>query len=652
MKKSKAKYLTLASVVLSAGILLSACGNSTSSSKTYNYVYSSDPSSLNYLAENRATTNDIVTNLVDGLMENDQYGNYVPSLAEDWTVSQDGLTYTYKLRKDVKWYTYEGEEYAPVTAQDFVTGLKYAADKKSEALYLVQDSVAGLDDYINGKTTDFSTVGVKAIDDQTVQYTLTRPEPYWNSKTTSTILFPVNADFLKSKGDDFGKVDPSSILYSGPFLMKSFVSKSVIEYKKNPNYWDAKNVFVDDVKLTYYDGSDQDALARNFVEGVYSFARLYPNSSSFEGIKEKNKDNIIYSMQDATSFYVNFNLDRQSYKFTSKTTDVEKKSTQEAVLNKNFRQAINFAYDRTAYGAQSQGEDGATKIIRNLVVPPTFVTINGKEFGDVVSEKMVNYGQEWQGINFDDGQDSYYNPDKAKAKFAEAKKELEAKGVQFPIRLDMAVDQAFKGGVLGVSSLKQSIESALGTENVLIDIQQLSTEDYDNSGYLAQTAAQKDFDLYNGGWGPDYQDPSTYLDIFSVKSGGMLQNFGLEPGEVNEKAKAVGLDTYTQMLEEANKEQEPAKRYEKYAEIQAWLVDSALTIPNVSRGGTPGLRKTVPFSAPFSQAGNKGVESYKYLKLQDKTVTTAEYEKAKEKWFKEKEESNKKAQEELAKHVK
>ncbi len=652
MKKSKAKYLTLAGVVLSAGILLSACGNSASSSKTYNYVYSSDPSSLNYLAENRATTNDIVTNLVDGLMENDQYGNYVPSLAEDWTVSKDGLTYTYKLRKDAKWYTYEGEEYAPVTAQDFVTGLKYAADKKSEALYLVQDSVAGLDDYINGKTTDFSTVGVKAIDDQTVQYTLTRPESYWNSKTTSTILFPVNADFLKSKGDDFGKVDPSNILYNGPFLMKSFVSKSVIEYKKNPNYWDAKNVFVDDVKLTYYDGSDQDSLARNFTEGVYSYARLYPNSSSFEGIKEKNKDNIIYSIQDATSYFLNFNLDRKSYNFTSKTTDIEKKSTQEAVLNKNFRQAINFAYNRTAYGAQSQGEDGATKILRNLVVPPTFVTINGKEFGDVVSSKMVNYGQEWQGINFADAQDPYYNPEKAKAKFAEAKKELEAKGVQFPIHLDKTVEMTNKTEIQEISSMKQSIESVLGTDNIVIDIQQLSTDDYDNSGYLAQTAAQKDYDFYNGGWSPDYQDPSTYLDIFSVKSGGMLQNLGLEPGEVNDKAKAVGLDTYTEMLEEANKEQDPAKRYEKYAEIQAWLVDSALAIPNVSKGGTPSLRKTVPFSAPYSLAGNKGVESYKYLKLQDKTVTTAEYEKAKEKWLKEKEESNKKAQEELAKHVK
>ena len=75
MKKFKTKYLTLASVVLSAGLLLAACSNSASSTKTYNYVYSSDPSSLNYLLENRATTGDVVTNLVDGLMENDQYGN-------------------------------------------------------------------------------------------------------------------------------------------------------------------------------------------------------------------------------------------------------------------------------------------------------------------------------------------------------------------------------------------------------------------------------------------------------------------------------------------------------------------------------------------------------------------------------------------------
>lgn len=652
MKKSKSKYLTLAGLVLGTGVLLSACGNSSTASKTYNYVYSSDPSSLNYLAENRAATSDIVANLVDGLLENDQYGNIIPSLAEDWTVSQDGLTYTYKLRKDAKWFTSEGEEYAPVTAQDFVTGLQYAADKKSEALYLVQDSVAGLDDYITGKTSDFSTVGVKALDDQTVQYTLVKPELYWNSKTLATILFPVNADFLKSKGDDFGKEDPSSILYNGPFLMKALVSKSAIEYKKNPNYWDAKNVFVDDVKLTYYDGSDQESLERNFTAGAYTTARLFPNSSSYEGIKEKYKNNIIYSMQNSTSYFFNFNLDRKSYNYTSKTSDIEKKSTQEAVLNKNFRQAINFAFDRTSYGAQSEGKEGATKILRNLVVPPNFVSIKGKDFGEVVASKMVNYGKEWQGINFADGQDPYYNPEKAKAKFAEAKKELEAKGVQFPIHLDKTVEVTDKVGIQGVSSIKQSIESVLGSDNVVIDIQQLTSDEFDSSGYFAQTAAQKDYDLYHGGWGPDYQDPSTYLDIFNTNSGGFLQNLGLEPGEANDKAKAVGLDVYTQMLEEANKEQDPAKRYEKYADIQAWLIDSSLVLPSVSRGGTPSLRRTVPFAAAYGLTGTKGVESYKYLKVQDKIVTTDEYAKAREKWLKEKEESNKKAQEELAKHVK
>ena len=97
-----------------------------------------------------------------------------------WSVSQDGLTYTYTIRKDAKWYTSEGEEYAPVKAQDFVTGLKYAADNKSEALYLVQESIKGLDAYVKGEVKDFAEVGIKALDDQTVQYTLNKPESFWN----------------------------------------------------------------------------------------------------------------------------------------------------------------------------------------------------------------------------------------------------------------------------------------------------------------------------------------------------------------------------------------------------------------------------------------------------------------------------------------
>lgn len=228
VKKLAVLGLTLASV-----FTLAACGNSNSgASKTYSYVYSTDPDTLDYTNTNRSTTSDVIANLVDGLLENDRYGNLVPSLAEDWTVSKDGLTYTYKLRKGAKWYTSEGEEYAEVKAQDFVTGLKHAADSNSDALPIVQSSIKGLDAYVKGESKDFSTVGVKAIDDYTVQYTLNQPESYWNSKTTMGILFPINEEFLKSSGKDFGTVKPSGILYNGPYFLKSFTSKSSIEYTK------------------------------------------------------------------------------------------------------------------------------------------------------------------------------------------------------------------------------------------------------------------------------------------------------------------------------------------------------------------------------------------------------------------------------------
>ena len=151
----KGKILTLAGVALLATGVLAACSNSTSNSsnssssgadQVFNYIYEVDPENLNYLISSKAATTDLTANLIDGLLENDNYGNLVPSMAEDWTVSKDGLTYTYKLRKDAKWYTSDGEEYADVKAQDFVAGLKYAADNKSETLYLVQSSIKGLDD--------------------------------------------------------------------------------------------------------------------------------------------------------------------------------------------------------------------------------------------------------------------------------------------------------------------------------------------------------------------------------------------------------------------------------------------------------------------------------------------------------------------------
>lgn len=656
------KVMALAGVTLLASGVLAACSGSGSSAKgekTFSYVYETDPDSLNYLTTGKAAVANITSNVVDGLMENDRYGNFVPSMAEDWSVSQDGLTYTYTIRKDAKWYTSEGEEYAPVKAQDFVTGLKYAADNKSEALYLVQESIKGLDAYVKGEVKDFSEVGIKAIDDQTVQYTLNKPESFWNSKTTMGILAPVNEEFLTSKGSDFAKAtDPSSILYNGPFLLKSLVAKSSVEFEKNPNYWDKDNVHIDKVKLSFWDGQDTGKLADTFKDGGFSMARLFPTSAGYPELEKEFKDNIVYTPQDSATFLVGTNIDRQSYKYTSKTTDEQKTSTKKALLNKDFRQAIAFGFDRTAYASQVNGESGASKLLRNLFVPPAFVQADGKNFGELVKEKLVTYGDEWKDVNLDDAQDGLYNPEKAKAEFAKAKTALQAEGVQFPIHLDMPVDQTNTTKVQRVQSLKQSLEATLGTDNVVIDIQQLQKDEVLNVTYFAETAAGEDWDLSdNVGWSPDYIDPSTYLDIIKPSVGENTKTYlGFDAGTNNAAAKQVGLEDYEKMVVEAdNEDTDVSKRYDKYAAAQAWLTDSALIIPTTSQTGRPMLSKMVPFTLPFAYSGNKGMSEallYKYLELQDKPVTADEYQKAQDKWKKEKEESNKKAQEDLANHVK
>ena len=654
------KVMALAGVTLLASGVLAACsGSSAKGEKTFSYTYETDPDNLNYLTTGKAATSNITSNVIDGLMENDRYGNFVPSMAEDWSVSQDGLTYTYTIRKDAKWYTSEGEEYAAVKAQDFVTGLKYAADNKSEALYLVQDSIKGLDAYVKGKVKDFSEVGIKAIDDQTVQYTLNKPESFWNSKTTMGVLAPVNEEFLTSKGSDFAKAtDPSSILYNGPYLLKSLVAKSSVEFEKNPNYWDKDNVHIDKVKLSFWDGQDTNKPAETFKAGGFSTARLFPTSASYPETEKEFKDNIVYTPQDSSTYLIGTNIDRQSYKYTSKTTDEQKTSTKKALLNKDFRQAIAFGIDRTAYTSQINGESGATKLLRNLFVPPTFVQADGKNFGELVKEKLVTYGDEWKDVNLDDAQDGLYSPEKAKAEFAKAKTALQAEGVQFPIHLDMPVDQTSTTKVQRVQSLKQSLEATLGTDNVVVDIQQLQKDEVQNVTYFAESAAGEDWDLSdNVGWTPDFADPSTYLDIIKPSVGENTKTYlGFDAGTNNAAAKQVGLEDYEKMVVEAgNENTDVSKRYDKYAAAQAWLTDSALIIPTASQTGRPMLSKMVPFTLPFAYSGNKGTTEpllYKYLELQDKPVTADEYQKAQDKWKKEKEESNKKAQEDLANHVK
>ncbi|WP_455471639.1 peptide ABC transporter substrate-binding protein [Streptococcus salivarius] len=656
MKKSKV-FLLAAVGLLSVGVLTACSSSSKTSGKTYNYVYGSDPATLDYLATNKKNMTTAVSNGVDGLFENDQYGNLKPSVAEDWSVSQDGLTYTYKIRKGLKWYTSDGEEYANVTAKDFVTGLKHAADTNSEAIYLLQNSVKGLNDYLSGANKDFSNVGIKAVDDYTLQYTLSQPEPYWNSKLTYSVTWPVNGDFLKSKGKDFGKsTDPTSILYNGPYLLKALTTKSSIEFTKNENYWDKDHVYFDNIKLTYDDGSDQESLERNFTDGVYNLARLFPTSSNYSKVEKQYKDNIFYTQPGSAVEGVGINIDRQTYGHTSKENDQQKTSTKTALLNKDFRQSLGFAIDRTNYAAQLNGKEGGSTAVRNIFVKPDFVQADGKDFGTMVMDQLPAYGDEWSGVNLADSQDGLYNPEKAKAEFAKAKEALQAEGVQFPIHLDVPVNQSSKITVNQVQSIKQSVESALGKDNVVLDIHQLSADDFNNITYSASNAAAEDWDLSVGvAWDPDYLDPSTYLDVLKTTSSENTKSFMGYDDPNSQAVQKVGLKEYDQLVDDASKETTDLKaRYEKYAKAQAWLTDSALYLPTTTYNGAAAVISRIkPFSGAYAQAGDKGSSYYfKYLKSQDDIVTKKQYDSAYKDWLKERAKSNDKAQKDLAKHVK
>lgn len=656
MKKSKV-FLLAAVGLLSVGVLAACSSSSKTSGKTYNYVYGGDPATLDYVSTNKKNMTTAVSNGVDGLFENDQYGNLKPSVAESWSVSQDGLTYTYKIRKGVKWYTSDGEEYADVTAKDFVTGLKHAADTKSEAIYLLQNSVKGLIDYVSGDNKNFADVGIKAIDDHTLQYTLSEPEPYWNSKLTYSVTWPVNADFLKSKGKDFGKsTDPTSILYNGPFLLKSLTTKSSIEFVKNENYWDKDNVHFDNVKLTYDDGTDQESLERNFTDGVYNLARLFPTSSNYSKVAKQYKDDIYYTQPGAAVEGVGINIDRQTYGHTSKENDQQKSSTKAALLNKDFRQSLSFAINRTNYAAQLNGKEAGKTAVRNIFVKPDFVQADGKNFGAMVMDQLPAFGDEWAGVNLADSQDGLYNPEKAKAEFAKAKAALQAEGVQFPIHLDVPVNQTNKIYVNQVQSLKESVESALGKDNVVLDLHQMSSDDFYNITYSAANAAAEDWDLSVGvAWEPDYLDPSTYLDVLKTTNSENTKSFMGYDNPNSPAAEKVGLKEYDQLVDDASKETTNlTARYEKYAKAQAWLTDSSLYIPTTTYNGAAAVISRIkPFSGAYAQAGDKGSTYYfKYLQSQDNIVTKKQYDSAYKDWLKEKAKSNDKAQKDFEKHIK
>lgn len=617
---------------------------------TFSMIANFDITTLDYVYNNKSSNGDYVNNFVEGLLTQDNHGKLVPGMASEWSCNDDASEWYFTIRDDAVWSTSAGEEYDAVTAEDFVTGLKHAVDSKSETLGLVADLIVGLREYSEGTGT-WEDVGIKADGNQ-LTYTLTGPCGYFDGMTTYTILWPINAEFLESKGSDFGAVEPDSILYNGCYILSSLVPAQEVRFDANPNYYDAKNVFVQHVVVTYSDGKDPAQQFNMFVNGEVTSTTV--NQSLPEVVAkaaELYPDNQYKSMTTATSYWGAFNWDRQLYALyndpsvsTTSKTDAQKADAKAAILNADFRRAVYAAYSAHAVEAITLGEEHADGVIRNTLVPYTFqTTSDGRTYGSIVEKYAAELVADYEGIDLNDGHDAWYNPELAKTFAERAKEELGDSVSEWPIHIDVPVYAASENQKNMQLAMKKSIEDAIG-DYVVIDLQFLegNSSVYYSSFYNQPTGEDNSIDLvFGAGWGPDYGDPLTYLHCFDVHDGDMLNYSGIniESQGQSEEQKAVletlGLNEVQEIVDQATAATGD-ERIELFAKAEAMLLTNGILRPYATSGANISISKVKPFTVGYGlygQAAYNQVPYFKYMQLLDEPVTAAEYEAAKEAWM-------------------
>ena len=618
---------------------------------TYNMIANFDITTLDYVYNNKSSNGDYTSNFIEGLLTQDSHGKLIAGMAKEWSHNEDGTEWTFIIRDDAVWSTNSGEVYDAVTAEDFVTGLKHAADSKSETLGLVSGLIVGLRDYADG-TGAWENVGIKA-DGNKLVYTLSQPCGYFDGMTTYSILWPINAEFLESKGSDFGAVQPDSILYNGCYILSSLVPAQEVRFDANPNYYDKGNVFVQHVVVTYSDGQDPAQNFNMFVNGEVTSTAV---NQALPEVKAKAdelyKDNQYKSMTTATSYWGAFNWDRRMYNLyndpsvstTSKTTDAQKADTKAAILNADFRRAVYAAYSAHVVEAVTRGEELADDVIRNTLVPYTFaVTSDGRAIGSIVEKYAAELVPEFAGINLQDGQDAWYNPELAKVFAERAKEQLGDTISEWPIHLDVPVYAASENQKNMQLAMQKAIEDAIG-EYVKIDLQFLegNSSVYYSAFYNQPDGVSNSIDLvFGAGWGPDYGDPLTYLHCFDIHDGDMLNYSGInyeDQGQDDEQKavlKALGLEDVQAVVEKANLATGD-ERIELFAQAEAMLLTGGILRPYSTSGASLSISKVKPFSAAYGlygQAAYNQVPYFKYMQLLDEPVLAADYYAAKEAWL-------------------
>ena len=527
---------------------------------TYTIAYATDPTTWDTLATSRSADSEAIVNTYDGLMEYDVEGILQPALAESYTVSDDGLTYTFKIRSGATWVDSQGRKVADVTADDFVAGMQHMMDAMGGLEYLIEGVIVNASEYIGGTVTDFSQVGVKAVDDNTLEYTLVAPCSYFVTMLGYGVFAPMSRTYYESMGGKFGAdYDPSaesylygkdsnSIAYCGPYLVTNATANSTIVFTANDSYWNKDNINIKTLTWLYNDGSEATKAYNDAVAGTIDGSGL--NSSSLELAREDgNFDKYGYiASTDATSFMAFYNIYRSAYanvqdstKVVSPLTEEQKSLAKAAMANVHFRRAISYAVDRGSYNAQSVGEDLKYTSLRNTYTPGNFVyleedvtvDVNGKSttfkagtaYGVILQAQLDADGiaikaydkNADDGAGSSDGYDGWYNVENAKAELEQAIKDLKDAGITVdasnPIYIDLPYFSASTRYTNMANAYKQSVESTLEGKVIVNLVACADADEWQNAGYFTENGAEANYHVYDlSGWGPDYGDPSTYLD--------------------------------------------------------------------------------------------------------------------------------------------
>ncbi len=468
MKKIRKVLVALLSVMLIATLFGAVAVSADQGGDIY-VMFATNVMSLDTNLATDGDSFEIIADCIDGLTQMDAEGAAIPAIAESWDVSEDGCTYTFHLREDANWTNGE-----PVTAADFEFAWKLSMTANLEYNYMFSSDVGAVKnaDAILAGEADPDTLGVKAIDDKTLEVELEVPVSFFPSLMYFPTFYPINQAFYESCGDGEYGTSPSTFLCNGAFMLSDYVPGAAsMTVVKNPDYYNADQVSLDSITYQVVGSSDQ----------------------ALTGFKSNNLDIAVVSgdqvaaVEADAALSENLKVTGAGYMWYLSFSQTENPSSDGSLANANLRLAITNSIDRESL-VDNYVMDGSLATF--TAVPPQFAAsaTTGEDFS-ADQTKFADY------IGFD--------TEKAAKYFEAAKEELGTDSFQFTmIYGNNEGDEVSKVA----QAIKEQVEGAL--PGVTIDLQAMTKAE------RLEKMQNDDYCIALTRWGPDYADPMTYLGMW------------------------------------------------------------------------------------------------------------------------------------------